>query len=173
MLLRLALILCFASVPALAGTGGEAGRYLETGAYLESVFPTDLPAAKTLWVSGDVRDTVEDLLGHKFASLRVRYWHDGSTSAWILDEIGKDLPITIGVSVSDGAIDNVRVLEFRESRGWEVKYPFFTDQFVAARLDKKQKLDRRIDNITGATLSVRAVTRIAKVALALHEHVSQ
>jgi hypothetical protein len=35
-----------------------------------------------------------------------------------LDEIGKELPITIGVAVESGAIHNVRVLEFRESRGY-------------------------------------------------------
>jgi Na+-translocating ferredoxin:NAD+ oxidoreductase RnfG subunit len=71
------------------------------------------------------------------------------------------------VTVADGAIENVRVLEFRESRGWEVRYPFFTDQFVDARLEDDGRLDRRIDGITGATLSVAAVTRIARIALLL------
>ena len=169
---RVILLLLLVLGPAHAGPGGEAGRYLETGEYLETVFATELPAAKTLWVAGELRDAVERMLGHKFAALRVRYWHDGEKSAWILDEIGKELPITIGVSVQNGAIHNVRVLEFRESRGWEVRYPFFTDQFVAARLGPDEKLDRRIDGITGATLSVGAVTRIARIALLLHEHVS-
>ena len=169
---RVILLLILALGPAPAGPGGEAGRYLETGEYLETVFAADLPTAKTLWVAGDLREEVERMLGHKFAALRVRYWHNGEKSAWILDEIGKELPITIGVSIENGAIHNVRVLEFRESRGWEVRYPFFTDQFVAARLGPDDKLDRRIDGITGATLSVGAVTRIARVALLLHEHVS-
>ena len=141
--------------------------------HLSNVFPTDVPTPATLWVTGDLRDTVESVLGHKFGVLRVRYWRDGERSAWILDEIGKELPITIGVTVDDGSIDNVRVLEFRESRGWEVRYPFFTDQFADARLVKDRRLDRNIDGITGATLSVRAVTRIARVALLMHEHVSQ
>ncbi len=173
MLQRLALILVLVTGSAIAGSGDESGRYIETNEYLNSVFPGALPAPKTLWVTGELRDAVEDTLGHKFGLLRVRYWRDGERSAWILDEIGKDLPITIGVAVHDGAIDNVRVLEFRESRGWEVRYPFFTDQFNDARLASGRKLDRRIDNITGATLSVRAVTRVARVALQLHEHVAQ
>ncbi len=158
--------------PALAGPGGEAGRYLETDAYLRSVFEGNAPAARTLWVAGELRSGVERMLGHKFAALRVRYWFDGKKSAWVLDEIGKELPITIGVAVSGDAIENVRVLEFRESRGWEVRYPFFTDQFAGARLGPNDRLDRRIDGITGATLSVGAVTRIARVALILHEHVA-
>lgn len=162
-----ALLLMFLLGPAFAGPSSTAGRYIETEDYIRSAFPDETPAVGTVWISGDVREAVESTLGHRFNSLRVRYWYDGEKSVWILDEIGKELPITIGVTVSDGAIDNVRVLEFRESRGWEVRYPFFTDQFVNARLDPGGRLDRSIDGITGATLSVGAVTRIARVALVL------
>jgi hypothetical protein len=172
LLFRIAIFLLFVTGLAYAGPGGEAGRYIETDEYLTAVFPDAVPATSTLWVAGELRDDVERMLGHRFASLRVRYWFDGDRSAWILDEIGKELPITIGVSVENGAVENVRVLEFRESRGWEVRYPFFTDQFVDARLGSDERLDRRIDGITGATLSVRAVTRIARIALLMHEHVA-
>ena len=159
---RLLILLLFVTGLASAGPAGEAGRYVETDDYLRSVFPSAVPAPQTLWVTGELREGVERMLGHKFATLRVRYWQNDQRSAWVLDEIGKELPITIGVTVEAGAIDNVRVLEFRESRGWEVRYPFFTDQFASARLGKDERLDRNIDGITGATLSVRAVTRIAR-----------
>jgi len=171
MLRHLILLLLLATGPAFAGPGGEAGRYLETDEYLRGVFPAELPAAKVLWVTGELRDGVERMLGHDFNSLRVRYWYDGAKTAWVLDEVGKEMPITIGVSVDAGAIDNVKVLEFRESRGWEVRYPFFTDRVVEARLGPNERLDRNIDGITGATLSVKAVTRVARIALLLHEHV--
>lgn len=173
MLHRIALSLLFVAGLAFAGPAGDAGRYVETDDYLHSVFQMEVPAAKTLWVAGDLRTDVERMLSHRFAALRVRYWFDGARSAWILDEIGKELPITIGVSVSNGAITDVRVLEFRESRGWEVRYPFFTDQFIDARLGPDERLDRRIDGITGATMSVSAVTRIARIALLMHEHVAE
>ena len=165
-------VLLLAPGPAFAGTGSEAGRYIETDAYIASAFPGGSPGPRMLWVSGELRDAVERVLGHRFAALRVRYWHEGAKSVWILDEIGKELPITIGVTVAEGAIENVRVLEFRESRGWEVRYPFFTDQFVDARLGHDGRLDRRIDGITGATLSVSAVTRIARVALLLDDSIN-
>jgi len=167
------LALMFCMVTAKAATHSEAGRYLALDDYLAAAFPHGTPAARTLWVGGDLRQSIEQMLGHRFANLRVRYWQDGETSAWILDEIGKELPITIGVTVCDNAIVNVRVLEFRESRGWEVKYPFFTDQFEDARLEHDGRLDRKIDGITGATLSVAAVTRIARIALLLHGKVTQ
>lgn len=172
MLSRLLILLFFVPGSLLAEPGGEAGRYQESEDYLRGVFAEQMPPARTLWVTGDLRDAVERTLGHDFSMLRVRYWYDGSKSAWILDEIGKELPITIGVTVANGAIDNVRVLEFRESRGWEVRYPFFTEQFVNVRLGSDQRLDRNIDGISGATLSVRAVTRIAQIALQLHGEIS-
>jgi len=157
------------AVPAVAGTDGEAGRYIDPRDYVSNAFPGGVPGPRTLWVAGPLRDSVERVLGHRFTDLRVRYWFDGATSVWILDEIGKELPITIGVTVAGDAIANVSVLEFRESRGWEVRYPFFTDQFNDARLTDDGRLDRNIDGITGATLSVGAVTRIARVALLLHD----
>lgn len=165
------LFLLTLSAVALAETTGAAGRYLEVDEYIAESFPGGYPEASTVWVAGDLRKSIEAALGHRFATLRVRYWYDGTTSAWILDEIGKDQPITIGVTVRDNAIVNVRVLEFRESRGWEVRYPFFTDQFRNVGMRENGRLSGRIDGISGATLSVGAVKRIAKVALVFHEHI--
>ena len=65
------------------------------------------------------------------------------------------------------ALERIKVLEFRESRGWEVRHAFFTDQFRAARLTKDRNLDRDIDGISGATLSVRAMKKLAALALYL------
>ena len=167
------LCLCFAAPPVFAGTVGEAGRYMTTTEFLETSFPEGAPGASTLWIKGDLRQSIESILGHPFGALRLRYWHDGTTSAWVLEEVGKELPITIGVSVEAGEIRDVRILEFRESRGWEVRYPFFTDQFMSAKLRADGRLDRDIDSISGATLSVSAVTRIARIALVLHEKIDQ
>ncbi len=102
--------------------------------------------------------------------LRLRYWGRDGRTAWILDEIGKEEPITTGIVVNGRAIEEVKVLIFRESRGWEVRHPFFTDQFKGARLGHDDQLDRHIDGISGATLSVRALKRLARVALFLHQH---
>jgi len=163
MVYRIALALLFVTSLAFAGPAGEAGRYIGTDEYLTNVFSDEVPAASTLWIAGELRDDVERMLGHRFASLRVRYWFDGDRSAWVLDEIGKELPITIGVSVANGAVENVRVLEFRESRGWEVRYPFFTAQFVDARLGSDERLDRRIDGgLRRAALRESALPRVPR-----------
>ena len=91
-------------------------------------------------------------------------------TAWILEEIGKTEPITFGVVIKDGQIQKIKVLEFREIRGWEVRYPAFTKQFEGASL-KGTKLDRNVDGISGATLSVWAMTSIAELSLFLDDYV--
>ena len=133
---------------------------------------TEVPEQSTLWPSKDLRKALSDILGHT-PSLRFRYWGSGGRTVWILDEIGKDRPITAGVTIADGKIEDVKVLVFRESRGWEVKHGFFTRQFANAWLDKRHRLSANIDNITGATLSVKAMTRMAKAALLMHQHTPQ
>lgn len=157
----------------VASVARAQGVYMEADEFLETAFPEGEPATKTLWITEALRAPVEELLGHRFNALRVRYWAHEDKTAWIVDEIGKEKPITIGVVVRSDAVETVRVLEFREIRGWEVRYPFFTDQFdgahfVDGRRGGRQRLDRQIDGITGATLSVGAVTRVVEVVLFLN-----
>lgn len=137
--------------------------------FLSEVFAGDVPAPGALWLTGEVRAAAEEILGHEPPQLRVRYWHRGARSAWILDEIGKEKPITTGIVVDAGRIERIRVLIFRESRGWEVRHDFFTDQFVHLGLGDDHRLDGPIDGISGATLSVRALTKLARLALYLHQ----
>jgi hypothetical protein len=84
-----------------------------------------------------------------------------------MEEIGKESPITVGIHIKQQAIVKTKVLVYRESRGDEVRHDFFTDQFKMARLTSERQLDRHIDGITGATLSVRALTKLSRIALYL------
>ena len=163
-LLRFLLLLAFAS-PA-----GAANQEAETARFLGEVF-SQPPAPDNLWLTGDLQPAVRAILEHNYPAARLRYWRNGQRTAWVLEEIGKEMPITVGIVVDNGAVVRVRVLVYRESRGWEVKSPAFTAQFDGARLTPKQGLDRRIDGISGATLSVRALGRLARLALMLHQHV--
>lgn len=163
----LRIFLLFAlSLPAW-GTDQEA----ETTRFLGETFDQS-PAAETLWLVGDLQPAVRSILGHDYPAARVRYWRSGTRTAWVLDEIGKEMPITVGITIGNGAVERVKVLVYRESRGWEVKSPSFTAQFSGARLASEQKLDKQIDGISGATLSVRALSRLTRLALLLDHHVS-
>jgi hypothetical protein len=110
---------------------------------------------------------MKEILGHDYSGMRVRYWARDGRTAWILDEIGKYEPITTGIVVADGHIERLKVLVYRETHGWEVKHPFFSDRFRGAGADEKHDLDQPIDNIAGATLSVNALKRLGALALYL------
>jgi hypothetical protein len=162
---RLLAILLFLSPagPLLAGDVYQTGED-----FLQEVFDGDVPQPRVLWLRDGVRATSTEILGHPYPGLRIRYWLDEGRSAWILEEIGKEKPITVGLVVEDGRIERVRVLAFRESRGWEVRHPFFTDQFRGTGLTDDHALDKSIDGISGATLSVRALEKLARLALYFH-----
>lgn len=158
-------------VTAMPVPAGEK-TYLDPSAFVASAFEHGVPDQQVLWIKGELRERLGDVLGHAPGFMRVRYWRKNGRSVFILDEIGKEMPITTGFIIQDGALDRVKVLIFRESRGWEVKYPFFSDQFAGASLNRdKGGLDRPIDGISGATLSVRAVRRMAESALVLEKYI--
>lgn len=141
--------------------------YQDPESFIAETFSGKSPEPEVVWLTGERKSAVKALLGHDYASLRIRYWRDNARSAWILEEIGKEQPITAGIVIDDQQIERIKVLVFRESRGWEIRHPFFTDQFRDVRLDSDRKLDRHIDSISGATLSVRAIQKLARLALYL------
>ena len=161
-------------ITCLGLSGGVAARgvYQEPAEFLEEVFAGKPPKSKVVWLTGERRKVVEAILMHKPDSLRVRYWLAGQRSAWVLEEIGKEKPITVGIVINEDHIERVKVLVFRESRGWEIRHPFFTNQFKQATLTREHRLDKTIDGISGATLSVRSLRKLATLALYLHQQVT-
>ena len=146
--------------------------YLTPEAFLAAAFDGAPPEPKKFWVTKAYKTDIREILDRDLGVLRVAYWRRGDRTAWILEEIGKVKPITTGLVVDDGALARIAVLVYRESRGWEVRHDFFTDQFRGARLTARHKLDRPIDGISGATLSVRALTKLARLAIYLHTAVA-
>lgn len=147
------------------------GVYQEPRDFIHEVFTGDPPEPAALWITPALREPIEDILGHPPSKMRMRYWRREDRTAWIVEEIGKEKPITTGFVIEQGRIERVKVLVFRESRGWEVRHSFFTDQFREAALEPDGDLDRHIDSISGATLSVSAIKRLAKLTLFLDSQV--
>lgn len=141
--------------------------------FVAKAFSDTPPKPQSLWLTGELGDTASEILDRK-APPRTRYWKQGNKTAWVLEQIGKYKPITTGIIIGDDKIQTIQVLIYRESHGWEIKYPFFTDQFVGVSLTDMEShtLNKDIDGISGATLSVRAVIRLARLALRLHHEVT-
>ncbi len=159
------------TLPVFAG-----GVYQEPADFIKQVFNDNPPKPSVLWLKKDLKKQLSDILDHKYKGMRVRYWKQANDASrktvWVLEETGKDKLITTGIVINNGKIEQVKVLIFRESRGWEVRHDFFTDQFRQVTLTKDNQLNQHIDNISGATLSVRAIKKLAQIALLLDKTIS-
>lgn len=151
----------------------QAEEYQSTDNFLHQAFSGSPPKPKVLWLKKEIKEKVAKILQHKPGFLRVRYWQTEAQSVWIINEIGKIKPITVAIIIRDNKINLLKVLAFRESRGWEVRHDFFTNQFKQNTLTDKLTLTKSIDGISGATLSVNALTKAALLALFFNTLINQ
>jgi electron transport complex protein RnfG len=90
--------------------------------------------------------------------------------ALVMNEIGKHEFITFIVGINPkGEVGDVVVMEYRESRGGEVREQRFLRQFHGKRQKDAIQVNKDIVNYTGATLSSYAIARGVKKALLLVE----
>ena len=85
-------ILACVSLPAYATDKAHAE-------WLASVLGTAQAPSKILWLDKALKQELNDLLAYQPNGLRIRYWAVAGKTAWVLEEIGKELPITIGFQV--------------------------------------------------------------------------
>jgi len=128
-------------------------------------------APQSLWLNAESKRAIQQILGRNYPTLRIKYWQSADATLWVLEDIGKDDYITLGFVIRNQSIERSKVLIFRESRGWEIKFPSFAQRVAGARLTDQLLLDRKVDGITGATLSVQAYERMARLALFLDQTV--
>ena len=164
MLSKLGLVALVLSLLAPLGARADT-TYLAPDAFLREVF-VEPPQPSVLWLDKSTQAAITATLGHPYPLARLRYWRAHNKSVWILDEIGKEYPITAGFVVDDARIRRAEVLIYRETRGMEIHLPAFLAQFAGNALDGNQ-LREPVDGITGATLSVDAMRRMASTALTL------
>lgn len=163
---------CFSST--LSAAGIPQIVYLDRSQFVELAFRSDKkPRRAMIRIDRQLAKDLHQILGHGYRGSRIRYWRTDDRTAWVFDEIGKELPITIGIVVHRGKIALAKVLVYREERGGEIHQPFFTQQFHYLQLNDSGQLTAAIDGITGATLSVGAFTRVARTALYLDGRVAQ
>lgn len=152
---------------ATGSAGAAVKTYEQPSAFLIRHFGA-VPKTRVLSLSAARQKQLSAILGHRYGQQKIRYWSEGGKTAWILDEIGKTEPVTTGFIVRGGKLSEVKVLIYRESHGWEVSRPFFTKQFVGASLNGS-RLSKSVDGVVGATLSVRALTKLSAAALYLSQ----
>jgi len=123
----------------------------------------------------ELREAVGQRLGRPVPELSVTFdvarTADGVAGyGLVLSELGKHEPITFFVAIApDGHVKDVMVLDYRESRGGEVRQKGFLRQYVGKSSQDPLRLQRDITPISGATISARAISDGVKKALVIWE----
>ena len=169
------LLLLITNINAFAqGTYKPAERvFNRTSDYVKGFFDGEAPKKATLWVIGDLRDNINDVInGADNTPVRYRYWKRDNRTLWVLDSVACTMPITAGVVAEDGKILDISVLTYRESRGHEVQSRAHRAQYYGATITPQNSLDLPINGISCSTLSVNSMRRMARIALLLHNDVT-
>lgn len=151
----------------LFSTSEASKTYQTPSDFVEEQFSGNTPQPQLQTITSAMQERLKQINGSPYRSSRIRYWQQGTRTVYILDDIGKTLPITIGYVIDDYKISKVKVLIYRESHGDDVCRSYFTKQFKSLSLKSNGKLSKTPKNIAGATLSVRTLSRMARAALFL------
>ena len=159
------------------GQGGGTTVYLTVEQAPQAVFPEadrferrDIPVTPAL--SGKLRQWVapaKPTIWEPFYMTFVARKEEQIIGyAVICEEIGKHRPITFIVGVTpDGKVKDAAIMMYREPQGDEVRHRGFLAQFAGKALDNPIMQHQDIRNVSGATLSVRALARGVRKALAV------
>jgi Na+-translocating ferredoxin:NAD+ oxidoreductase RnfG subunit len=162
-------------------TGGEYGEakvYLSKKEALKLAFPdAETIETEKISLSREERARILERAGTRLRLSRMEVhlaMANGSVLGYAIihDVKGKSRPITyMAVITPQGAVERVEVLAYRESHGGEIRYPSFLKQFVAKTLADPIRHKRDIRNISGATISCRAISDGVRTLLALWEEI--
>ena len=158
---------------------GQEGVFLKDEEAPKAVFPeADSFKRKVVRSNEEIKAKIQQRMGKTKTSL----WEDSYVTfvakkgetilgyAAIVEEIGKHRPITFIVGVGpDRKIKDAALMVYREAYGGEVRDRRFLQQYKGKQLKDPLLPYRDIQNISGATMSVEAIGRGSKKALALLE----
>jgi hypothetical protein len=154
----------------------------------EGIFLREEEAPKAVFPEGTsfdrkmIRSTEElkEKIRQRMGKAKTSVWEDSYVTfiakkgdtilgyAVIVEEIGKHRPITFVVGVgNDRKIKDAALMVYREAYGGEVRDRRFLQQYKGKELKDPLLPYRDIQNISGATLSVEAIGRGSKKALAV------
>ena len=132
---------------------------------IEHIFPEqDFATAFSITLKRNEQEAIRTACGSLWTSDTVMIWlpqrNDSILGYVIVDEVmGRDQLITYLVAVDRNlAVRDLEILAYREPYGGEVTYKSWQRQFFGKVPEDRLRHGREIRNISGATISARAVT---------------
>ncbi len=159
---------------ALGARGAGAAVYLTQPQALEQAFPGARVERTALFLTPGQAKSVEQRarvkLGSRLATAYVAWRGDTLQGTAFFDSrVVRTMPAVLMVVVApDTTVARVDVLAFHEPPDYQPT-PRWLGLFPRRRLDDQLWPGRAIRNLSGATLSARAVTEATRLALALYE----
>ena len=143
---------------------------------IESFYNDDIEIInKTFKISKKIKSKIQNEVKQKFFRDQIYYWtikKDGINKGYALldNSKGKSMPITfLAIFNSNKEIENVSIIKYREPYGGEIRNSNWLKQFINYSDSSNYKIGKGIDNISGATISVKSVSKgIHKLSLIIN-----
>ena len=120
-----------------------------------------------------VRDNMQDISGVHQAFKADNIYRTSQGDWLVVDEVvGKHELIKYAVAINkDGTIKQIEIMDYVESYGHQVAEANWRQQFVGKTVASTIKLNKDIDNISGATLSCKHIADGVKRVMIMYSEV--
>jgi len=134
--------------------------YISVDQAQKILFPGSQFTLQPILIDQALQASLKKVSGVHYPFRGEHIWRDQAGNYLVIDEVvGKHEMIRYAVGITTtGTIQGIEILEYRESYGYEVAEQQWRQQFVGKTAYDPLKLNRDIQNISGATLSSKHIT---------------
>ncbi len=160
---RRCLIQKYAPALLLAPGGIHAQVYLSRE-HAKDILLTGKAEARHIVLSRKEKKRIEQASDIEVAQSEFDAWRSADGDWLIFDTVeGRYEAIDIAVAIdAEGEVRGVEILTYREIYGYEVRSPKWRRQFQGKTSESRLKLNKDIENLSGATISSRSITEGVK-----------
>lgn len=162
----------FAAAPlAIFAPAALATVYLNAEQAQQAIFPGATFKPTRIVLTDAQATAIESRSDVNVRTRELKAWRVAGGGWFIVDEVvGKHEFITYAIGLnSDGSVKQIEIMDYRESYGYQIRDPRWRAQFAGKTSSAPLKLDRDIQNISGATLSCRHIADGVKRILATYD----
>jgi hypothetical protein len=145
-------------------------QYLSVDQAQALMFPNAVLTPLPLTLSAEQKKAIEQRVGMKVRQSELRLWRAPGGYFLVDQVLGKHEFITYAVALDDaGAVRQIEILDYRETHGDEVRRPGWRAQFAGKTSADTLRVNKDIQNISGATLSCVHITDGIRRLLATYD----
>ncbi len=125
--------------------------------------------SKIIIVDEKINAIYRNIFKYNYPAKKIIYWTNNGVNTWILLANGKHGIIETRATTKNGIIKNYKIISSKETFHRQISSNRFLRQFNGISLKKRNKLNNKVDAISGATVSSTAIKNTAIFALRLDE----